>query len=328
MTFTSRTFFIGIPGVLLTLLACAGAKQVSFTVTRPSLLDTSRVKVIACLGFSGDDLVSGARVEAQLLQQLAASGTYTVVPPTVILTALARYPHKRAEVSDTLAIVVGRAVRADAVLLGSLTSRFTEQYGEEKKFRDFEILTTESLGRRGSTKIKTEAYWEPFVLQTASLTATLRGLSVETGQEIGIDRAESRRAIRIPLPTAVENARTDTVVVKHVGVQLLNLVTAELAKRLADTLSWHAVSITRYVKRGVKGGDAGLTAALKGEWDRARATWERAVHEMPNSPGAWNNLAIAYEQAGRSAEARQAYDRALALQPDDPMIRKNQAGLW
>ncbi|MBI4552054.1 MAG: tetratricopeptide repeat protein [Candidatus Latescibacteria bacterium] len=325
---TPRSLFIGMMCGLAFLVGCAGSKPVSFSVTRPPLLGTAPVKVIACLGFGGEDVEAGARVESRLLQLLAVSGTYTVVPPGPIRAALGGHSRERIEMTDTLALAVGRAVRADVVLLGQVTSAFTEWYGEEKKFRNIEVATTETLPRRGATKLVTVPYWEPFVLQTASLEATIRGLSVETGREVGMERMESRNAFRIPLPVAVEDAPKKPTIVKRVNPQLVDVTATELARKLVESLSWHPVSFTRYVKRGVRGGDEGLIAALKGEWDRALAIWERAVREAPNSPGAWNNVAIAYEQAGRLAEARQAYDRALALQPGDPVIRKNQTEGW
>lgn len=318
----------GMVVLVVTLMACAGSRPVSFSVTRPPLLSDAPVKVIACLGFHGEDVESGARVEARLTRQLAVSGPYLVIPPAVVLSVLSQHPHERGNVSDSLALIVGRAVHADAVLLGQVMSLFTEQYEEEKKFRVVEIATMETLARRGSSQLKVEPYWEPFILQTASLVVTMRGLSVATGQELGTEQVEYTNTLKIPLPAAVEDAPKKATVVKRIDPQLVEVVATGLVQRLVEAFSWHAVSFTRYVKRGVSGGDAGLVAALKGEWDRALATWERAVREAPNNPGAWNNVAIAYEQAGRTAEARQAYARALALQPGDSVIKKNQAGEW
>lgn len=45
------------------------------------------------------------------------------------------------------------------------------------------------------------------------------------------------------------------------------------------------------------------------------ALWEDTVRKSPDKARAHNNLGYAYQQAGRHAEAEQAYARAIALQP-------------
>ena len=53
----------------------------------------------------------------------------------------------------------------------------------------------------------------------------------------------------------------------------------------------------------------------------AEATARRAVKLAPGLPGAWGNLATVLIQLGDRDEARQALDRALELDPDDPKNR-------
>ena len=43
----------------------------------------------------------------------------------------------------------------------------------------------------------------------------------------------------------------------------------------------------------------------------------------PTYAAAWNNLAIGYEHAGKFEEARQAYEKALKLDPKNLLIRQN-----
>ncbi len=45
--------------------------------------------------------------------------------------------------------------------------------------------------------------------------------------------------------------------------------------------------------------------------------WDPAHHK------AWNNLGIAYLKLGEAEEARLAFEKALALRPDDPLVKKN-----
>jgi Tfp pilus assembly protein PilF len=82
---------------------------------------------------------------------------------------------------------------------------------------------------------------------------------------------------------------------------------------------------------GAKGGrkdareqvDFGITVAQRGLWKEALYRWERAVQLDPEYAAAWNNLAIAYEHEGKFDEARKAYEKALALDPKNLMIKQN-----
>ena len=67
----------------------------------------------------------------------------------------------------------------------------------------------------------------------------------------------------------------------------------------------------------------GIKVAQNGLWREALYRWERAVQLDPTYAEAWNNLAIAYEHAGRFDDARKAYETAIKLDPKNMMIRQN-----
>ena len=69
--------------------------------------------------------------------------------------------------------------------------------------------------------------------------------------------------------------------------------------------------------------DFGIKVAQNGLWREALYRWERAVQLDPTYAEAWNNLAIAYEQAGRFDDARKAYETAIKLDPKNMLIRQN-----
>lgn len=69
--------------------------------------------------------------------------------------------------------------------------------------------------------------------------------------------------------------------------------------------------------------DFGIKVAQSGLWKEALYRWEKAVELDPTYAAAWNNLAIGYEHEGRFDDARKAYDRAVALDPKNVMIRQN-----
>jgi Tfp pilus assembly protein PilF len=67
----------------------------------------------------------------------------------------------------------------------------------------------------------------------------------------------------------------------------------------------------------------GVNVAQKGLWREAIYRWERAVAIDPSYAAAYNNLAVAYEHEGQFDKARQAYEKATELDPNNAMIRQN-----
>ena len=59
----------------------------------------------------------------------------------------------------------------------------------------------------------------------------------------------------------------------------------------------------------------GIKVAQNGLWREALYRWERAVQLDASYAEAWNNLAVAYEHAGRFEDARKAYETAIKLDP-------------
>ena len=67
----------------------------------------------------------------------------------------------------------------------------------------------------------------------------------------------------------------------------------------------------------------GITVAQKGLWREAIYRWEQAVKIDPSYPAAYNDLAVAYEHEGNFDKARQSYEQALKLDPENQLIRQN-----
>lgn len=67
----------------------------------------------------------------------------------------------------------------------------------------------------------------------------------------------------------------------------------------------------------------GIEVAQKGMWREALFRFRRAAEADPENPSALNNLAVALEQMGEFDEARENYERALELKPDDLYIQQN-----
>lgn len=67
----------------------------------------------------------------------------------------------------------------------------------------------------------------------------------------------------------------------------------------------------------------GIEVAQRGLWREAIYRWERAVEIDPSYAAAYNDLAIGYEHEGEFEKARQAYEKALELEPDNLQIQQN-----
>jgi Tfp pilus assembly protein PilF len=67
----------------------------------------------------------------------------------------------------------------------------------------------------------------------------------------------------------------------------------------------------------------GIQVAQRGLWKEAIYRWERATQLDPTYAAAFNNLAVAYEHEGLLQKAREAYEKALAIEPENSLVRQN-----
>jgi Flp pilus assembly protein TadD len=63
--------------------------------------------------------------------------------------------------------------------------------------------------------------------------------------------------------------------------------------------------------------------ASRGLWREAIYRWQRAVEIDPRYAEAYNDLAIAYEHEGDFEKARLSYEKALEIEPNNPVIKQN-----
>lgn len=69
--------------------------------------------------------------------------------------------------------------------------------------------------------------------------------------------------------------------------------------------------------------DFGIKVAQRGLWREAIYRWQRAAQLDPTYAAAFNNLAIGYEHEGKLDQARDAYEKALAVEPENTLIKQN-----
>ena len=67
----------------------------------------------------------------------------------------------------------------------------------------------------------------------------------------------------------------------------------------------------------------GISVAQRGLWREAIYRWVRAAEIDPSYAAAYNNLAVAYEHEGDFEKARQSYEKAIELEPNNALIKQN-----
>jgi Tfp pilus assembly protein PilF len=67
----------------------------------------------------------------------------------------------------------------------------------------------------------------------------------------------------------------------------------------------------------------GISVAQRGLWREAIYRWQRAAQIDPSYAAAYNNLAVAYEHEGDFEKARQSYEKAVELEPNNALIKQN-----
>lgn len=299
-------------------IGCAASSiPVRFTTIQAPIIEMTRGRTIANLGFNGDDLSLNDRISFLFTRRLEADTTMTVIDSREILRVLSRHTYTAGQISDSLVLAVGQTIDADLVLIGDVEKVYTEQYGEEKKYRMEEAITPSGF------RLIDVPFYEPSIDQAATLIATLRTIQVSSGQSINEKFVRVSDTLHVVLPTRIENPPIGVIPVENITPHLSNKVRTELINQLIATFAWHQVIVTREIYEKIKPNNADIAALRGGDWAKARTIWEQAVQDDPDNAAAWNNLGVAYEQARMPNEAQQAYDRALALKPKDKMILRN-----
>lgn len=90
-----------------------------------------------------------------------------------------------------------------------------------------------------------------------------------------------------------------------------------------DWLAPRTQSLRRTAAALVTGALVMLTVRRNNEYKSEISLWESTVGVAPENPRAFNNLGVAYEKADRPSAARDAYRRALSLEPNYAAAQKN-----
>ena len=99
---------------------------------------------------------------------------------------------------------------------------------------------------------------------------------------------------------------------RRLGVACLLLVVTCVAPAYADVRADARAQV-----------EFGINVAQRGLWREAIYRWQKAVEIDPTYAEAHNNLAIGYEHEGQFEKARQSYEQAVKLAPQNLQIQQN-----
>ncbi|MCY3771039.1 MAG: BTAD domain-containing putative transcriptional regulator [Gemmatimonadetes bacterium] len=322
---TASPYRTVLPLLAAATLACipgctASSLSVRFDIHRSPLLGLpDQDATIAFLGFNGTDLALNNLTGYLFARALVSDSTLAAIEMRPVLRTLARHPHEAGQVSDSLALVVGREMNAGIAVVGDLDRAYTEEYGEVKVFREEETVGVRLGG--SNVRVINKAYVLPHIDQTAAVTTTLRVYGVRSKMLIGSYTVTESQSYRTVLPEPVEAPPEGAVSVEFVSPMLTEVLARRIVDRLMASLVREQIQVTR---RLIATPDRrALSAARGGDWSRAVTIWEGTVAEDPHDAAAWNNLAVAYERSGRRGDAEAAYHNALSASPGDRTIRSN-----
>ena len=310
----------GLPLLLAAAMACypgcaSSSLSVRFNVQQSPLLSLSGEGTIAPLGFNGTDLALNSLTGFIFVRALAADTTLSTIELRPIRRILSRHPHEAGQIPDSIAVAVGSELNAEIVLIGELERDYLEEYGEEKVFRQEEVL------ERTGIRFINRAYVRPYIDQSADITATLRAYRVDSNTLMGNYTVTESGTYRTMLPEPVEAPPEEAISVEIVSPALTEILARRIVSRLMASLVQVQIPVTRrlLVTMDIRA----ISAVREGNWSRAVMIWEETVADDPNDASAWNNLAVAYERSGRRIDAEGACRSALAAKPDDLTIQFN-----
>lgn len=196
------------------------------------------------------------------------------------------------------------------------------------------------------------AYTEKYLNRKGSVTVTLRVIDMTTGNilasrnaarsqdyrklissnEPPARRVSGNQSIVGGLLTAILDAAVEGSIDHRTRgtmpgqSEIIQTLSSEVARELADQLSPRQISIVRQLKLD-KLTKTGINLARNGQWDQAGREWRRAHDRDPDNSAVWNNLGVYYEHTGQYAEAQHAYEQAAERHSRERIYRQNLGAL-
>jgi hypothetical protein len=290
--------------VLATALLCSCAPKVKTRGLVPAEVNLSEYKRVTVLEFEGEAGDWGKKMAFWLEQELRrvrvdGKPYFTVVPRANLERVLEEHGLQTSDLTAAeTSRGLGRILGLDAIITGSV---------EEARIEEFVYST-----------------WRLYVTRTAHMDFTVHIISTETGESVfsknftGKKMAEAYDAVELteltfagePLSSYVKKAISTFVrtIAPYYATLKLPLQSKD------DSPSGPSKEVTTLLKKG-------NGHAENGDWNAALVEFRQAVQLQQGSPAANYNLGVVLEIKNQLQKAREHYETAARLKPDDEYMK-------
>ncbi len=136
-----------------------------------------------------------------------------------------------------------------------------------------------------------------------------------TGGNIVAEQAEFSEIVNTKPVGAKLRSKED------ISLSLAKKVCQDFVKKLVPTKK----KVFREFAKGNQKVEAGTQAAMNGAWDLAIKTWSTVAEEDPQNAPAIYNLGIGYEHKQNLRRALKEYEKALSIDPTNPLYQRTYA---
>jgi len=314
--------FLGI--FLLSLFySCGGPSRISVQVQKPASVSMPGVKKIAVVDFIGQNR-SGSQIATLTQSMLLKTEHFSILERDKLKRILEEQNMAMSGiVDDATAVEAGKLLGVDALIFGEVTTYEVEpdqkrikKEKEKKKTGKYRWVEKKDKKTGKIKKVKEEIIEEVWVereywVRQGTVAVNFRVVDVQSGQLLAA-HSDSKSYDSGTEKRSIWKKVDDPKSLKPVG-EILSDLSKDICRTFVQTIAPHTVSESRDIETGEGDIKVGKTYAEAGLWPEAQEAWERAVKVNPKDPIAMYNLGLAYEVQGMLVRAEAAYKQAIQL---------------
>lgn len=286
---TRKIWFLGL--VFLPLLIGCAAKTFNARITRPAEVNLKGYSKIAIGEITGK---GGTEVSEDLTQALFESGRFEVLDRQHLARIMQEHKLGVSDVVDaSTAAQLGKFIGTAALVFGRVS---VYKYDEELSHDDW--MSKEGKSHRDYTR-----------KGTASVTANLQVVDVETGRILAIKKLDSEyystKNTRDKLPESIDPDPLFASARRSIARKFMKMIAPYQ----------EMVKVTLLKSKEVPSLEKGIAFAKRGDWEEALKVFEEASKSNPDDSKVWFDLGVAYEFVGEFRQAELALKKACDIEP-------------
>lgn len=308
--------------IVVVLMGIGCAPKVKTKVLLPAEINLSVYRTVTVIDFEGATGNWGKRIASWLEEELIKVKVddqpyFNVVSRSRLNKILEEQKLQMTGLTDPgTSQQIGHLLGVNAIITGIVNTANSRDRSYSRKVTRM-VKTPD--GKRKSVQVQ-----EPCIERKAQVDFSIQFISVETGKiEVSeafshqkVERAcGERKLARITSPEKLLISCAKKAIGKFVRKVVPHYTTVELKlKKKDDSVSGSGKEITKLLEIGNK-------FAENGDLDGALERFRTAVNMKPDSPAAHYNLATILELRGELHKAREHYESAARIKPEDDYIK-------